>query len=276
MRIVNFKIFILFFLKCWGFRIIEISEGLNIAALQTNVQTHLLNALEDYVTYEENSLSKRNDKYADPSFDFISFCREQVKIFFEEKPYLFLWSFFFAFMVLLKHVATERNWTYDLVVNRHGYFYVRAKKRLVLLINCLALISLVNATERKPELLQNKGAIHFLQGRSGLGNTALRWTKGSEHSALCLPDFWPERITLVTEILKYGVWERGLVFAEVNNVGFVNLDRVPAFFRDPWNLFLKELLISDESFTFISKFGYNWTGACNVRWTRCDVIINCS
>uniref|UniRef100_A0A183F1K8 WASH-7_N domain-containing protein n=1 Tax=Gongylonema pulchrum TaxID=637853 RepID=A0A183F1K8_9BILA len=48
--------------------------------LQSSTQACLLNALEDYVTHEENSLARRNDKYSEPNFDFITFCREQVTI----------------------------------------------------------------------------------------------------------------------------------------------------------------------------------------------------
>uniref|UniRef100_A0A915PL93 TRAPPC10/Trs130 N-terminal domain-containing protein n=1 Tax=Setaria digitata TaxID=48799 RepID=A0A915PL93_9BILA len=61
-------------------RIVEIYDLSNIVALQNSVQSHLLNSLEDYVTHEENSLSKRNDRYRDPNFEFITFCRDQMSL----------------------------------------------------------------------------------------------------------------------------------------------------------------------------------------------------
>ncbi|VDM92760.1 unnamed protein product, partial [Onchocerca ochengi] len=61
-------------------RIIEISDPSNIVPLQNSVQSHLLNSLEDYITHEENNLSKRNDQYSDPNFDFITFCRKQMSL----------------------------------------------------------------------------------------------------------------------------------------------------------------------------------------------------
>ncbi|KAM3722041.1 Trafficking protein particle complex subunit [Dirofilaria immitis] len=61
-------------------RIIEICDPSNIVALQNSVQSHLLNSLEDYITHEENSLSKRNNQYSDSNFDFITFCRDQMNL----------------------------------------------------------------------------------------------------------------------------------------------------------------------------------------------------
>ncbi|KAL3997638.1 Trafficking protein particle complex subunit 10 TRAPPC10 family protein [Acanthocheilonema viteae] len=61
-------------------RIVEIYDLSNIAALQTNIQSHLLNSLERYVTHEENSLADRNDQYSDSNFDFITFCRDQMSL----------------------------------------------------------------------------------------------------------------------------------------------------------------------------------------------------
>ncbi|EFO28054.2 hypothetical protein LOAG_00426 [Loa loa] len=61
-------------------RIVEIYDPSNIAALQSSMQLHLLNSLDHYVTHEENNLSNRNDQYSDSDFDFITFCRDQMRL----------------------------------------------------------------------------------------------------------------------------------------------------------------------------------------------------
>ncbi|CAG9534849.1 unnamed protein product [Cercopithifilaria johnstoni] len=61
-------------------RIVEIYDSSNVAALQSSMQSHLLNSLEHYVTHEENSLASRNDQYSDSNFDFITFCRDQMSL----------------------------------------------------------------------------------------------------------------------------------------------------------------------------------------------------